>query len=62
MSADDCFNNNDIFIVIIILVLLYIGRKISESCFLFIYYGFSENITCGYYYLYNNIGNNNKNN
>ena len=35
MSADDCFHNNNIIIVIIILVILHIGRKISESCFIF---------------------------
>ena len=36
MSADDCFHNNNI-IVSIILVLLHIGRKISESFFLNFY-------------------------
>ena len=39
MSADDCFNNNNnnIFVVISILVLLRIGRKISESFFSFFF-------------------------
>ena len=48
MSADDCFNYNNIIIVIIILVLSLIGRNISLSCFFYFIF-FSENISCGYY-------------
>ena len=48
MSADDCFNNFNNIIFVIILVLLHIGRRISLSCF-FNNLILSENISCGCY-------------
>ena len=62
MSADGCFKNKNNIIIAVILVLLHVGRKISYSCFfLFFIFFFLENVICGYYCYYNNIGYNNKN-
>ena len=38
MSADDCLKKNKNTIVIIISILVHIGRKNSESCFLLLFF------------------------